>query len=69
MLVPGFKFKLIDHMRTLHCRDAGFNCLGIIRANSDEEVIKSASEHALHVHGVVATPEMAARLQSLIREE
>lgn len=56
-------------MRTLRCRDAGFDCQGIIRANTDEEVLKGASQHALDVHGVQATPEMAVQLKKLIREE
>lgn len=56
-------------MRTLHCRDAGFDCDGVIRAGSDEEVMGQAAQHAREVHGVEATPEMAAQLRGLIREE
>ncbi len=56
-------------MKTLHCRDAGFDCEGIIRGNSDEEVLKQAAQHALEVHGVPATPELAEKLKTLIKEE
>lgn len=56
-------------MRTLHCRDAGFDCEGVIRAETDEQVLQGASQHAREVHGVEASPEMAAQLKSLIKEE
>ena len=56
-------------MKTLHCRDAGFNCEGVIRANSEEEVLDQAAKHAQDVHGVSVTPEMAEHLKTLIRDE
>ena len=56
-------------MRILHCRDAGFECEGVIRANNDEEVLNMAAQHAKEVHDVSVTPEMAAQLKTLIREE
>jgi predicted small metal-binding protein len=56
-------------MKTLHCRDAGFDCEGVIRADSDEEVLNQAAKHALEVHGVEATPELAQQLKTLIKEE
>ena len=56
-------------MKTLHCRDAGFDCEGVIVANSEEEVLSKASQHALEVHGVTVTPELADQLKTLIKEE
>ncbi|WP_084625613.1 DUF1059 domain-containing protein [Salinimicrobium xinjiangense] len=56
-------------MRTLHCRDAGFDCDGIIRAGSDEEVLGQATQHARDVHGLDADPQMTEQLKRLIREE
>ena len=56
-------------MRILHCRDAGFECEGVIRANNDEEVLNMAAQHAKEVHDVSVTPEMADQLKTLIREE
>lgn len=56
-------------MKTLHCRDAGYDCDGVIRGNSDEEVMGQTAQHAREVHGVEATPEMSAQLKNLIREE
>ncbi|MEP7141647.1 MAG: DUF1059 domain-containing protein [Ferruginibacter sp.] len=56
-------------MKTLHCRDAGFDCQGVIRANTEEEVLNQVSQHALEVHHVSVTPEMAEQLKTLIKDE
>ncbi len=56
-------------MKTLHCRDAGFDCAGEIRAASEEEILRQAAEHALAAHNVQVTPELAAQLITLIKEE
>ena len=56
-------------MKTLHCRDAGFDCEGVIRGNSEKEVLDQAAKHAQDVHGVSVTPEMAEQLKTLIRDE
>ena len=56
-------------MKTLHCSDAGFDCEGVIKATTEEEVLTQAAEHALNVHGVSVTPELAAQLKTLIKEE
>ena len=56
-------------MKTLHCRDAGFDCNGVIRANTEEEVLKQAAQHALEVHSVTVTPELAEQLKPLIKDE
>jgi predicted small metal-binding protein len=56
-------------MKTLHCADAGFNCEGVIRANTEEEVMMQAAQHARDVHGVEVTPEMADQIKTLIKDE
>jgi predicted small metal-binding protein len=56
-------------MKILHCRDAGFDCQAVVRANTEEEVLKQAAQHALEVHGVSVTPELAEQLKTLIKEE
>ena len=56
-------------MKTLHCHDAGFECEGVIKANTEEEVLNLAAQHALEVHGVTATPELAEQLRTLIKDE
>ena len=56
-------------MKTLHCNDAGFDCAGVIRAESEEEVLSQAGEHAKAVHNTEVTPELAEQLKVLIRDE
>ena len=56
-------------MKVLHCRDVGFDCDGVIRAQSEEEVLRLAAEHAQAQHGVHVTPQIAARVHSQIRDE
>ena len=59
----------LNDMKILNCSDAGFDCKTVLRANSEEEVLKQAAEHASKVHGVTVTPEMAEKIKSLIKEE
>jgi predicted small metal-binding protein len=56
-------------MKTLHCRDAGFDCEHVVCAESEEEVLRQAAEHAQTVHNVKVTPELAEQVKSLIRDE
>ena len=57
-------------MKTLHCRDAGFDyCKSVIRAESEEEVLAQAAEHARTEHQVQITPEIADQIRTLIRDE
>jgi len=56
-------------MKTLCCRDAGFDCEGEIHAATEEEILRQASEYAQAVHNVQMTPELDEQLKALIREE
>ncbi|QHV98914.1 MULTISPECIES: DUF1059 domain-containing protein [Spirosoma] len=56
-------------MKTLHCRDAGFDCEGVIKASTEDAVLTQAAAHAQEAHGVTVTPELADQLKQLIREE
>lgn len=56
-------------MKVLHCKDAGFDCAGIIRAPHEDEVLQLVAQHAEQVHQVTVTPEMAEQIRGLIREE
>ena len=55
-------------MKTLHCTDAGFDCKAVIHANTTEEVLQQAAEHATKVHGVTVTQEMATQIAALIKD-
>lgn len=56
-------------MKILYCRDAGFDCNAVVRAETENEVLNQAAEHARDVHGVNPTPELAEDLSLLIIEE
>ena len=56
--------------KVIHCRDVGFDCEGVVRADTEKEVIEMAVQHAAAVHGVTeVTPEIAAAVQNAIRDE
>lgn len=56
-------------MKTLHCSDAGFDCNAVVKAETTEEVLNQAAQHAKDVHGVDVTPQLAQQLTALIKEE
>ena len=56
--------------KVIHCKDVGFDCEGVVRANSDQEVMKLAAEHAKSAHGVTElTNEMVEKVKSVIRDK
>lgn len=56
--------------KVLHCRDVGFDCEGVIRAESEDEVLQHAAAHAAADHGVTdITPEMADQIRAQIQDE
>ncbi len=57
-------------MKTISCREAGFDCDHIVKGESEEEVMKNGAEHAMNVHGMKEediTPEMKQKIKGLIR--
>jgi predicted small metal-binding protein len=38
--------------RELNCRDVGFDCEAVVRAESDDEVLVQVAAHAREVHGL-----------------
>lgn len=57
-------------MKTLRCRDVGFDCDGVMRAETEEEVLRQAAEHAKTVHNLSEISEQAvAKIRAAIRDE
>ena len=56
-------------MKTLRCREIGFDCDHEIRAESEDEVLRDAAAHAQTVHQVTVTPKLAEQVKSLIKVE
>ncbi len=56
-------------MKVIHCRDVGFDCDGVVRAETEEELLQQVAEHAKSVHDVEVTPELVEQVKGQIREE
>ena len=39
-------------MKELHCKDVGFACDAVVRAETEEEVLRQGAEHARTAHGL-----------------
>jgi len=58
--------------KVLRCRDFGTNCPKEIRAESEEDLLRLAAEHAEKDHGIPATmisPSMLAMVKAAIKDE
>jgi len=56
--------------KVIHCKDVGFDCEGVVRADSEEEVLQLAAEHAKSAHGITElTNEMVEKVKSVIRDD
>ncbi|MCB0254677.1 MAG: DUF1059 domain-containing protein [Anaerolineae bacterium] len=56
-------------MKTLYCRDLGFDCDGVVRVETEEELLRQVAEHAKLVHDLEVTPELVEQAKQLVREE
>jgi len=56
--------------KVLNCRDVGFDCEGVIRAETEDEVMQQAAAHARDAHGLdQITSEVAEQIRAQIRDE
>ena len=56
--------------KTLHCADVMPGCDYVAKGDSDQDVLQQAAEHARTVHNIAEiTPELAAQVQSRIRDD
>lgn len=57
-------------MKILKCRDAGFDCNAVMRAETEAEVLQQAAEHARTVHNLSEISEQAVvKIRSLVSDE
>lgn len=57
-------------MKTINCREAGFDCDHVVKGETEEEVMQNGAEHAMNVHGMKQeeiTPQMQEKIRGLIR--
>lgn len=53
-----------------HCRDIGFDCDGVVRAETEEELLQQVAEHAKSVHGMdEVNDEVVEKVKAAIRKE
>ena len=56
--------------KVLRCSDVGFECGGVIRAETEEEVLNLAAEHAQSEHNVKEmTEEIVEKVRAAIQDE
>ena len=53
-------------MYELRCKDVGFDCPGVVRGATKEDVLKQAAGHAAEVHSTQVTPALAEKVFALI---
>ena len=54
----------------LRCRDIGFDCDGIIKAEDEEELMTQVTAHAGEVHDITeVTPELVEKVRSAVTKE
>jgi predicted small metal-binding protein len=61
----------IMYMKTINCREAGFECDYVVNGQSEEEVMKNGADHAIREHGMKPediTPQFKEKVRSLIHD-
>jgi predicted small metal-binding protein len=56
-------------MYVIRCRDVGFDCPGVVRAETRDALMQQVAGHARDAHGLEVTPELAAKVAGLVRVE
>ena len=56
--------------KVLRCRDVGMDCDFVARADSEEQILKKAAEHAATSHDMKVIPEeVLSKVRAAIRDE
>lgn len=56
--------------KVVKCRDVGFDCEGVVRAETEQELLTQVAQHAKEAHGLTeVTEEIVAKVKSVIQEE
>lgn len=54
----------------VRCREIGFDCDGVIKAEDEDDLMKQVAAHAGEVHNVTeVTPELVEKVRSVVHEE
>lgn len=58
-------------MKSLFCREAGFDCDYVVKGETEEEIFRNGGQHAMKKHGMNEedlTSEFKEKLRGLIRD-
>ncbi len=56
--------------KVVRCRDVGFDCDGVVRAETEEEVLAQVAAHAKAVHNIeTIPPEVVEKVRQVMRDE
>ena len=56
--------------KVVRCRDVGFDCEGVVRAETEEEALNQVAAHAKTVHNLdTVTEEVVAQVLAVMRDE
>ena len=54
----------------VRCRDVGFDCEGVVKAEAEEDLLRQVADHASSAHGVEeVTDEIVEKVKSVIQTE
>ncbi len=57
-------------MKVIKCADVGFDCPGVIKAETEQEALAMAAQHAKEAHGVEeVSAEIVTKIKSVMTEE
>lgn len=56
--------------KVVNCRQLGFDCDAVVRADSEEEALQIVAQHAKEEHGMdEVSPELAQKTREVMRTE
>jgi predicted small metal-binding protein len=56
--------------KVVNCRDLGFDCEAVVRAESAEQALQMVAQHAKEVHGMdEVPPEVVKKVHEVMLEE
>lgn len=56
--------------KVVNCRDVGFDCDGVVRADSTNEALQMVAQHAKEAHGIDEVPaEVVDKVLEVMKDE
>ena len=55
--------------KVLRCRDVGFDCDRVVHADSEDEILRQAAQHAQQDHGLTTIDDVVRKVRSAIYDE